>query len=210
MPNGTLLLAAQDGVRQAGAALAHVARPAAFCLMRCSRALSVRPIRRPPNPFGPTVLNFRKCFLLTAFLCSSPLSAQRAVSPLVGTWRIVEFCTVNSPGDTTYPLGRHPIGFFVYDAAGNVSIQAMRAAPSHAFTKDSVPFTGMAELLTSYFGYFGSYSITSDSTIVHHVKGGTIPSYVGTNQRRNVRFRGDTLSVGADEPWSCRKLVRER
>ena len=35
--NEPLLLAALFGVRQAGAVLAHVARPAAFCLMRCSR-----------------------------------------------------------------------------------------------------------------------------------------------------------------------------
>jgi hypothetical protein len=50
--------------------------------------------------------------------------------------------------------------------------------------------------------------VTSDSTVIHHVTGGTIPSYTGTDQRRNYRFRGDTLSISADEPFSCRKLVR--
>jgi len=35
--NGTLLLSARCGVRQAVAVLAHVARPAAFCWIRCSR-----------------------------------------------------------------------------------------------------------------------------------------------------------------------------
>ena len=62
------------------------------------------------------------------------------------------------------------------DGAGNVSIHAMRAAPFVAFTKDSVPLSGMAELRTSYFGYFGTYTVTSDSAVVHHVRGGTIPS----------------------------------
>jgi hypothetical protein len=143
-------------------------------------------------------------------LTSVPAAAQQPAPRLVGTWRLIEFCNVDRPGDTTYSLGRRPIGFFIYDAAGNVSIQAMRAAPSGAFTRDSVPLRGMAELRTSYFGYFGSYTVTSDSTVVHHVRGGTIPSYVGTDQRRNFRFRGDTLSISADEPWSCRKLVRER
>ena len=37
--NETLLLAARGSVRQAVAVLAHVARPAAFCWMRCSRTL---------------------------------------------------------------------------------------------------------------------------------------------------------------------------
>ncbi len=143
-------------------------------------------------------------------LTGAPAEAQQPVPRLVGTWRLIEFCNVDRPGDTTYSLGRQPIGFFMYDAAGNLSIQAMRAAPSGAFTQDSVPLRGMAELRASYFGYFGSYTITSDSTVVHHVRGGTIPSYIGTDQRRNFRFRGDTLSISGDEPWSCRQLVRER
>ena len=143
-------------------------------------------------------------------LPSAAASGQQAARRLIDTWRLVEFCNVDRPGDTTYSLGRRPIGYFMYDAAGNVSIQAMRAAPSIAFTKDSVPLSGMAELRTSYFGYFGTYTVTSDSTVVHHVWGGTIPWYVGTDQRRNFRFRGDTLSISADEPWGCRKLVRER
>lgn len=123
---------------------------------------------------------------------------------------MLEFCNVDTPGDTTYSLGRHPIGYFIYDAAGTLSIQAMRAAPSGAFTQDSAPLSGMAEVRRSYFGYFGTYTVTSDSTVVHHVVGGSIPSYIGTDQLRNYRFRGDTLSVSGDEPWGCRQLVRER
>lgn len=88
-------------------------------------------------------------------------------------------------------------------------MQPMRAAPSDAFTKDSAPLSGMAELRNSCFGYFEPYAVTSDSTGVHHVRGGTIPSYVGTDQQRNFRFRGDTLSISADEPWGSRALVRE-
>ena len=143
-------------------------------------------------------------------LASAPADGQQAAKRLIGTWRLIEFCNVDSPGDTTYSLGRRPIGYFIYDVAGNVSIQAMRAAPSGAFTSDSVPLSGMAELRASYFGYFGTYTVTSDSTVVHHVRGGTIPFYLGTDQPRNFRFRGDTLSISGDEPWGCRKLVRER
>lgn len=93
---------------------------------------------------------------------------------------------------------------FAFAAAGLVTFafrtRCMRAcAPSVAFTKDSVPLRGMAELRTPHFGYFGTSVVTSDSTVVHHVRGGTIPSYVGTDQRRNFRFRGDTLSMSADE-----------
>jgi Lipocalin-like domain len=155
-------------------------------------------------------MNVSKIVLLALCLSSPTLAAQPPVPRLVGTWRVVEFCDVDTPGDTTYPLGRRPIGLFIYDPAGNLSIQAMRAAPSGAFLRDSIPLGGMAELRSSYFGYFGTYTITSDSTVVHRVTGGTIPSYIGTDQPRNYRIRGDTLSIGGDEPWSCRRLVRVR
>jgi hypothetical protein len=148
--------------------------------------------------------------LVAFLLASAPAEAQKATPRLVGTWRLLEFCTVNGPGDTTYALGRRPIGFFIYDAAGNVSIQAMRAVPVGAFTSDSVPLSGMAEVRTQYFGYFGTYTVTSESTVVHHVRGGTIPGYNGSDQRRNFRFRGDTLSISEHDPWACRKLVRVR
>lgn len=147
---------------------------------------------------------------LAAFVVSQSAAAQQAVPRLVGTWRLVEFCNVDTPGDTTYSLGRRPIGFFMYDPAGNLSIQAMRATPSGAFLQEHEPIGGMEELRSSYFGYFGTYTITSDSTVVHHVTGGTIPSYLGTDQRRNYRIRGDTLSIGGEEPWTCRTLIRVR
>lgn len=151
---------------------------------------------------------------LTALIALSalaqPARAQSAPSRLVGTWRVVEFCTVDASGDTTYSLGRRPIGFFIYDPAGNLSIQAMRAAPTGAFMQDSVPLRGMAEVRASYFGYFGTYTVTSDTTVVHHVVGGSIPGYIGTDQPRRFRIRGDTLSVSGDEPWGCRQLVRVR
>ncbi len=47
--NETLLLAAQYGVRQAVAVLAHVARPAALYLMRCSRTQGTRPLYHHNN-----------------------------------------------------------------------------------------------------------------------------------------------------------------
>ena len=59
--NETLLLAARVGVRQAGAVLAHVARPAAFCWMRCSRTQGVtrRRPRRCELPFFFAVVGAR-------------------------------------------------------------------------------------------------------------------------------------------------------
>ena len=164
------------------------------------------------TPFTPKVrvLRLLPTMVMALALPCAAASGQQAASRLIGTWRLVEFCTVDRPGDTTSSLGRHPIGFYIYDAAGNMSLQAMRATPLAAFTKDSVALSGMAEVRRSYYGYFGTYTVTSDSTLVHHVRGGTIPSYIGTDQRRNFGFRRDTLSLSEHEPWGCRQLVRAR
>lgn len=147
---------------------------------------------------------------LTLLVVAAALPAQQAPAPLVGTWRVVEFCNVSAAGDTTHPLGRHPIGFFIYDPAGTLMIQAMRTPHEGAFAADTVALTGMAALRESYFGYFGRYTVTSDSTVIHHVTGGTLPSYVGTEQRRVFRIRDDTLSIGASPVPGCRRLVRVR
>lgn len=68
----------------------------------------------------------------------------------------------------------------------------------------------MSEVRESYFGYFGTCRVTSDSTVIHHVTGGTIPGYVGTDQRREYWIRGDTLSIGVSPAPTCRRLIRVR
>ncbi len=143
-------------------------------------------------------------------LAAGTAGAQGARPALVGTWRIEAFCDVSARGDTTYALGRQPVGYFVYDAAGTLTIHAMRTPPAGAFVRDSVPISGMRELRNSYFGYFGRYTITSDTTVVHHVQGGTIPEYIGTDQPRTYRIRGDTLSIGSPPVPGCRRLIRVR
>lgn len=151
----------------------------------------------------------RLCVALA--LMATAAGAQPTTSRLVGTWRVEEFCNVDSPGDTTYSLGRNPVGLFMYDPSGKLMIQAMRTPRSAAFSKDSLPLLGMAEVRESYFGYFGTYTITSDTTVIHHVVGGTIPSYVGTDQHRGYRIRGDTLSIGGESvPPGCRRLIKVR
>jgi lipocalin-like protein len=64
-------------------------------------------------------------------------------------------------------------------------------------------------LVEAYLGYFGTYTVASDSTVVHHVEGGTLPSYIGTDQLRVYRIRGDTLTIGGSRAtWPCRILLR--
>jgi lipocalin-like protein len=126
---------------------------------------------------------------------------------LVGTWRIVRYCDRDSTGAMVEPLGPHPTGLFIYTPTGELSIQAMRMPASGPLTGEPVRLTSLGELRPFYFGYFGTYSILSDTTVIHHVKGGTFPDYIGTDQARQYRIRGDTLSIGAPL-FPCRVLIR--
>ncbi|HET7459028.1 MAG TPA: lipocalin-like domain-containing protein [Gemmatimonadaceae bacterium] len=134
---------------------------------------------------------------------------------LVGVWRVERFCLVDSIGRRTEPYGQHPVGYFVYAPTGQLSIQVMHtpAVPRFASGSDSTPTAAERRAMQeSYLGYFGTYTVTSDSTVVHHVAGGTLPSYIGTDQMRPYRIsgaNGDTLAVG-DLSIGCRVLVRVR
>ena len=140
---------------------------------------------------------------------TSLLEAQAQPSGLVGTWRIVKYCDRDSTGAMVEPLGPNPTGLFVYTPTGQLSIQAMRMPPTGPMTGEPVRLRSLAELRPFYFGYFGTYSILSDSTVVHHVVGGTFPDYIGTDQSRRYKIRGDTLSIGAPL-FLCRVLIRAK
>ena len=150
--------------------------------------------------------------MMAACLTLSVLSvtqAQTTSNALVGTWRVVRFCDRDSAGVMGEPLGPKPIGYFIYTTTGQLSIHAMRTPPTGPVAGDSVRLRNLGELRPFYFSYFGTYTITSDTTVIHHVQGGTFPEYIGTDQRRDYRIRGDTLSIGAPL-FPCRVLVRVR
>ena len=147
--------------------------------------------------------------LFGAAFVTATLEAQARSSSLVGTWRIVRYCDRDSTGSMVEPLGPNPAGLFVYTSTGQLSIQAMRTPPSGPLAGEPIRLSSLAELRPFYFGYFGTYSILSDSTVVHHVEGGTFPDYIGRDQPRRYVIRGDTLSIGAPL-FLCRILIRAK
>ena len=146
---------------------------------------------------------------LTLLLVSMATELRSQPAPLVGTWRVVQFCDQDSTGASVEPLGPNPTGYFIYTSTGQLSIQAMRTPPAGPLSGEPVHLDTLGDLRPFYFGYFGTYTILSDSTVVHHVQGGTLPDYIDTDQPRIYRIRGDTLSIGAP-PFPCRVLIRAR
>ena len=150
-----------------------------------------------------------------AISCKQSASKKQETNnnKLAGTWRIIEytdFDTVN--GKASYPYGEHPRGYFTYTKNGivNLNISAeepLKVASDSEYIK---PFT-LGILLDNAAGYFGNYTIDSaNSTVTHHVKGGSVLSYIGTDQHRQFILNGDTLLIG-DPTFKIGKrvLVRE-
>lgn len=58
------------------------------------------------------------------------------------------------------------------------------------------------------FGYFGSYKVDWEKSIVtHYVKGGSLLWYIDTDQPRPFMLKGDTLIIG-DNKTTRRVLLK--
>jgi len=52
---------------------------------------------------------------------------------LVGTWRMVSYETKRSDGESSHPFGESPMGLFIFDAAGNYSVQLSRSGEPDSY-----------------------------------------------------------------------------
>jgi len=75
--------------------------------------------------------------LIASTVGAAALSGQSPTS-IVGTWKVVKYEDRGADGTISHPYGENPIGYFVYDATGRLSVHIMR-------TPALKPFPGMRE-----------------------------------------------------------------
>jgi hypothetical protein len=112
---------------------------------------------------------------------------------LVGAWRLVKYVESDETGKQTFPVGTQPVGSIIYSADQRMSAQIM---------KDSFT-TSPDNLADAYFvGYSGLFTIDEQAAIVaHHIEVSAIPSWMGTVQRRHIRYNEDgTLTLTSVDP----------
>lgn len=132
---------------------------------------------------------------------------------LVGTWELIEYSDFDTATNTwIHPYGDHPKGYFTYTSSGIVNINGSAEIPIDipidSIYKKSIT---LGALLDNAWGYFGTYSIDNHKSVVtHHVKGGSVLDYIGTDQHRQFILKGDTLLIG-DPTFKVGKrvLIRE-
>jgi hypothetical protein len=123
---------------------------------------------------------------------SQPLSVR-----LIGRWHLAAFEAV-SGASVEYPLGRDAVGQIVYDAAGNMAVQIMKAGRPLFSSGDQAAGTPdeMSAALSGYVAYAGAYSVDeAERVVTHRLTMSLFPNWVGTAQRRHVALDGDQLTL---------------
>ena len=153
--------------------------------------------------------------VLAVISCSAKRekTTERQKNNLVGTWRLVDYADFDTVTKKwIHPYGDHPKGYFTYTNSGIVNLNGSSEKPlvipvDSEYTK---PLT-LGTILDNAWGYFGTYTIDSlHSILTHHVKGGSVINYIGTDQHRQFVLKGDTLLLG-DPTFEIgrRVLIRE-
>ncbi len=127
---------------------------------------------------------------------------------IVGCWQMVEAWNVNDPSkpdDKTYPWGQPPLGYWVYDPAGNVSVQISINPPLPNVNVDAPSWWTLASVVTqsmidsfnNYMAYFGTYTVDNASgTVTHNVVTDVLRQYTATAQPRPFKIVGGELLIG--------------
>lgn len=135
------------------------------------------------------------------FAQGAPKAPRGQVAKLVvGTWRMVgvETRVVDGSGPTTFPRGKAPSGFIIYDSQGRMYVQIMNSDEVRPPRKGEAPMTEKerAQAFATYTAYFGRYTVNEDDqSVTHHVEGSVSPRNIGNGMHRFVEVSADRLSL---------------
>jgi hypothetical protein len=162
-----------------------------------------------------TIINMRKLIAIIACVqfvfFNTSAQTSKSGKGIVGTWRLVEFADFDSVTNTwVHNYGKNPKGYFIYTASGVLSINISNEHPLKVSKEEGKKMSVNLNdyLTTNSFGYFGTYTFEPEKgRLIHHVKGGTIPWFIDTEQPRQIQLKGDTAIIG-DNKRTRRVLVR--
>jgi hypothetical protein len=113
---------------------------------------------------------------------------------LIGSWKLVSV-EDSSSNKRTYPLGKKPVGYLVYDDTNHMSLQVM-SSDRPAMAIRAATRQELEEIIFSFDAYSGTYSIDQDgSTIIYHIESSIYPTVVGTELKRKFKLIDDNLTI---------------
>lgn len=128
---------------------------------------------------------------------------------IAGCWQMIEAWDMNDPGKPgkSYPWGNPPLGYWVYDTAGNVSVQisinpALPIVDASWWTLGKTANDEMLASFNNYMAYFGTYTVDyTAGTVTHNVTTDVLRQYTGTAQARPFQIVGDELLIGDNQTY---------
>ena len=138
-----------------------------------------------------------RLFIATALCAVGSLARAAADDAIVGVWQLVSYVRVSpDSNETTYPLGRAPTGHIVYTSSGFVAVVVTGEGRAPVAAADEKRDEKQSRLLSTMIAYSGTYRVEG-ATVTHHVDVAWLPGQVGTDQKRNFKIEGSTLSLYA-------------
>ena len=115
-------------------------------------------------------------------------------SPLVGTWKLLDYSFLHENGTLEKPWGTEVEGILIYSTEGYMSGNLM-----HRRRKRPEPQREVAGEIgerirgsRNYIAYAGRYTMEGD-TVTHHVEVSLFPNWIGLPQLRYYKLAGDKL-----------------
>jgi len=137
------------------------------------------------------------CVCLLAMVVCADLHAMMEADKFIGAWRLVsaEF-RAEDGAIAESPYGTEPQGLLMYDAQGSMAAQLAQKGRTPFAVADRMAGTPgeIKAAFESYQAYFGHYKVDERERVVTHtVIQSLLPNLVGTEQRRQYRFRDGKL-----------------
>lgn len=136
------------------------------------------------------------------------MSKKKQEETIIGCWQMVEAWNIDDPSkprQKTYPWGKPPLGYWVYDPAGNASVMisinpALPNIPNTENWWDMTSESVTAAMVASFdncYAYFGTYTVDYDAGVVTvDVVADVLRAYTGTQQPRPFYFEKGDLVIG--------------
>jgi Lipocalin-like domain len=116
---------------------------------------------------------------------------------IIGVWQLESWETVIDDKVIGYPLGEGASGFLSYHPLGFMSV--VISGPNRVRLPTDDPFAGDPKLMAldakGLLSYCGPFSVLPEDKVVHHIKLCSFENWVGTDQQRDARLDGDTLTL---------------
>ena len=119
---------------------------------------------------------------------------------LIGTWKFESMVVKTESGKTIYPYGEKLFGMLIYTPSGHMSALLMNPDRKKFASNDLKAGTPeeIKQAYEKFDAYCGTYTVDENKgTVTHHVEGAKFPNWVGTDQVRYFKLKGDRLEIKA-------------